>query len=74
MQTLERAIRMNGVTHLVFSKVDVLRTVGVWAAYDEGKEVRFESEKALKDFITTRFTAMGIAPENIYFSEDKDKI
>jgi adenylosuccinate synthase len=74
MQTLERAIRMNGVTHLVFSKVDVLRTVGVWAAYDAGKEIKFESEKEMKDFITERFTSIGIAPENIFFSEDKDKI
>lgn len=74
MQTLERAIRMNGVTHLVFSKVDVLRAAGVWAAYDAGKEIRFESEKEMKDFITERFTALGIKPENIFFSEDKDKI
>jgi hypothetical protein len=74
MQTLERAIRMNGVTHLVFSKVDVLRAVGKWAAYDAGKEVSFASEAELKEFITTRFTALGIKPDNIFFSEDKDKI
>ncbi len=74
MQTLERAIRMNGVTHLVFSKVDVLRAVGSWAAYDNGKEVVFSSEAEMKDFMTKRFMALGIAKENIFFSEDKDKI
>jgi hypothetical protein len=50
------------------------RAAGVWAAYDAGKEIRFESEKEMKDFITERFTALGIKPENIFFSEDKDKI
>ena len=43
MQTLERAIRMNGVTHVVFNKVDVLRTVGQWAGIDQGKVGEFSA-------------------------------
>ena len=31
MQLLERAIRINGITDVVFNKVDVLREVGEWA-------------------------------------------
>src|SRR6185369_2781882 len=37
MQTLERAVRMNGVTHIVFNKIDVLREIGQWAVIDNGK-------------------------------------
>src|SRR3990167_9243287 len=54
MQTLERAIRINGVTHVVFNKVDVLRTVSEWAVYDEGKKIPFDNTEAMNEFITKR--------------------
>lgn len=74
MQTLERAVRMNGVTHIVFNKVDVLRQAGQWAVIDGGKAVVFESEKAFIEFITQRLIALGIKQENIFFSESKESI
>ena len=74
MQTLERAIRINGVTHIVFSKVDVLRTVGQWAVIDKEKVVRFKKEKAMLDFVTKRLREIGIARKNIFFSESKERI
>ena len=45
MQTFERAVRINGVTHVVFNKVDVLRKVGEWAVIDADLLVHFETEK-----------------------------
>lgn len=74
MQTLERAINMNGVTHLVFNKVDVLRTVGQWAVIDNKSVVRFESEKEMQSFVTKRLTALGLKKNQIFFSEHKDRI
>jgi adenylosuccinate synthase len=74
MQTLERAIRMNGVTHVVLSKVDVLRAVGEWAVYDDKKKVSFKTEKAMKDFIVERLKPLGIAKNKVFFSESKDRI
>lgn len=74
MHTLERAIRMNGVTHVVLSKVDVLRAVGQWAVYDKGKKISFKTEKAMKDFIIQRLKPLGIAKNKIFFSESKDRI
>lgn len=74
MQNLERAIRMNGVTHVVFNKVDVLRTVGAWAVYDKGEKVEFKGEKEMNDFVIARLTSIGVAEKNIFFSESKDKI
>jgi adenylosuccinate synthase len=74
MQTLERAIRINGVTHLVFNKVDVLRAVGAWAVIDNGAVKKFASEKAMKDFIVRRLGALGLKKNRIYFSESKETI
>lgn len=74
MQTLERAIRMNGVTHIVFNKTDVLREVGAWAVIDEGKVVEFKGEKPMQDFIVKRLKSLGIPRNRIYFSESKEKI
>jgi len=74
MQTLERAIRINGVTHIVFSKVDVLRAVGAWAVIDGGVVVPFENEQLMTDFIKERLTSLGIKKENVFFSESKETI
>ena len=74
MQTLERAIRINGVTHIVFNKVDVLRAVGQWTAYDGDRKIEFENGKEMQDFITGRLKKLGIAEENIFFSESKERI
>lgn len=72
MQTLERAIRVNGVTHLVFNKMDVLREVGQWAVIDVGKVRKFGSERTMKQFVTKRLKPLGL--KRLYFSEHKDRI
>lgn len=74
MQTLERAIRMNGVTHIVFSKTDVLRAVGAWAVIDLNKVVKFKSEKAMQDFILKRLKSFGIPKSKVYFSDSKETL
>lgn len=74
MQTLERAIRINGVTHLVFNKVDVLRDVGEWAVIDNKKVIQFPSEKTMKDFVSKRLAKLGLKKSQIFFSEHKDRI
>ena len=82
MQTLERAIRMNGVTHIVFSKTDVLRAVKAWAVIDlprgdsrgRGKVINFKTEKAMQDFILKRLKSLGIPKTRVYFSDSKETI
>ena len=74
MQTLERAIRINGVTHIVFNKVDVLREVGQWAVIDKYKVVKFKNEKAMTDFVVKRLKSLGISRTHVFFSENKDRI
>jgi adenylosuccinate synthase len=72
MQTLERAIRVNGVTHLVFNKMDVLREVGQWAVIDNGVVKKFRSEKEMKRFVGKRLKPLRL--QKIFFSEHKDRI
>ncbi|KKW19541.1 MAG: Adenylosuccinate synthetase [Parcubacteria group bacterium GW2011_GWA2_51_10] len=74
MQTLERAIQMNGVTDIVFNKIDVLRTIGEWAVIDKNKVVPFKTEKAMKDFVSKRLKTLGLSPRRIHFSESKENI
>lgn len=71
---IERALKMNGVTHVVFNKIDVMRTVGEWAVLLNGKRVRFKGEKQMKEFLIKRFRPLGISRRHIYFSESKGKI
>ncbi len=71
---LERAIRLNGVTHLVFNKIDVLREVGEWGAIAGGKVMKFGGEKELNDFVVQKLSPLGIDTKHIYFSEHKDRI
>ena len=72
MQLLEHAIRINGITHVVFNKVDVLRAVGAWAAIDHGEVVPFASEKEMNSFIVKRLGSLGIQKSKLLFSENKD--
>ena len=74
MQNLERAIRINGVTKIVFNKVDVLRTVGAWAVYDHDKKVEFRGEDEMKEFIIKRLASLGIAEKDVFFSESRERI
>jgi adenylosuccinate synthase len=74
MQTLERAIRMNGVTHIVFNKVDILRQVGKWAVIYRGEKREFKSEKAMQEFIVKRLRKLGITRPHVFFSESKNRI
>jgi adenylosuccinate synthase len=74
MQLLERAIHINGVTHIVFNKVDVLRVVQRWAVIDHGKVVKFKNEKAMKEFIVKRLKTLGLPRSRVFFSESKETI
>lgn len=71
---LEKGIRFNAVTHLVLSKMDVLRTVNRWAVIENNQQINFASEAEMKEWLVERLTRLGIEKNNIHFSEHKDKI
>lgn len=74
MELLERAVKVNGVTHIVLSKVDVLREVDAWNVRFKDTVTNFANESEMKQYLTDQFSAWGILPEHVHFSEHKDKI
>ena len=71
---LEYGVRINGVTHLVFNKIDVVREIGEWRLIADGKEQSFDSEEETKSFVVERMLKYGIPKERVFFSEKKDSI
>jgi adenylosuccinate synthase len=67
---LKKAIDINGVTDLVVNKVDILRSLGVWKAYDKkGSLLSFNSESMMKEWI-----AEQVPEVKIHWSESPNKI
>lgn len=71
---LERAIRLNGVTHLVLNKMDILDTLGAWKIRSGKKITSFTNGKTFRAYIRKRLAPLGIKAKNIFFSERKDAI
>ena len=71
---LKQAVRMNGVTHLVFNKMDVLQEVGRWALLENGKKIEFKKEEQMKAWLIRNLSKLKIPKKNIYFSGHKDRI
>jgi adenylosuccinate synthase len=74
LDLLERAIRINGVTHVVLSKGDVLDHVGRWKVRARGGHKTFASGSELERAVTKFLTQFGVEKRNIYFSKRKDAI
>jgi adenylosuccinate synthase len=71
---LEKAVAINGVTHVVFSKVDVLRDLGVWNVIEKDVVLTLGSESEMKQFLIDKLVAKGLSKDNIFFSESKEGI
>ena len=74
VEFLEKAIHINGVTHVVFNKIDIMRKAGVWALVVHGKEKTFSTENDMKAYIVERLANVGIPAAQVYFSESKESI
>ena len=53
--------------------MDVLEEIGEWKLYEKQKVVKFNAEKDLKRWLTSRAT-IGSQVCNVYFSGNKDRI
>lgn len=72
---LQKAISINGVTHLVINKMDVLKEIVHWGIrYSDGTVKRFATEKSFKDFILELAENYGIDRKNVYFSYGPEDI
>ena len=69
---IDKSTKINGVTHLVINKVDVLRDLGVWKAYGDRNILQnFNDEEDFKSFIMNKIAGTGTT---VYFSGDKATI
>jgi len=73
LNNLMKAVRMNGVTDLVFNKMDVLREIGEWKFYNNNNLVDFDGEEQIKRFLTSHVSLSSLVT-NVYFSGNKDRI
>ena len=74
---LEKAIALNGVTKLVFNKVDILREVGQWAVINNNEVMEFDSEANMTSWLKSRLTELalkyGLLTE-VIFSDNPDTL
>jgi adenylosuccinate synthase len=68
---VEKAIKINGVTHLVVNKMDVLREIDVWKAFFGENLLNLGSEGQFQNFVHQNLSKTGIS---VYFSGDKARI
>ena len=73
LDMLLKAVRMNGVTDLVFNKMDVLREIGEWKFYNKGDLIQLQDEQEVKSWLTSLFSNSPTV-SNVYFSGNKDRI
>ena len=67
-----RTIQINGVTHLVFNKMDVLTEIESWSLVENDTMKRFDSEKGFTEFILRYLVPQRL--HQVHFSRHKDKI
>tara|TARA_R100000008_G_C3585415_1_gene171868 strand:+ start:1817 stop:2806 length:990 start_codon:yes stop_codon:yes gene_type:complete len=68
---INKAININGVTDLVFNKMDILTELGNWAILKDGEKHIFSSEDMMQEWIFSNLPNKEI---NVYFSGDKERI
>lgn len=74
MDTFKMAVKVNGVTHVVISKMDILRELNCWKMIENGKVKNLKTEEAMKEKIIKELALFGVKKTNIHFSEKKDTI
>lgn len=73
LKCLRKGILMNGVTHLIINKMDVLDKVGKWAIINEtGHLIKEKSEKSFKEHLFAFAEDVGIERQNVIFSSTAD--
>ena len=62
---LKKALNINGVTHLVVNKMDVLQKIENWSLYQNNLKLNFYEENAFKKYIIKN---VDIESQRIHFS------
>lgn len=71
---LVKSARLNGVTHLIVNKIDVLEEVGVWKLKMDGKIKELSSKTEFIQSITSQMTSKVESINRIFYSESPEEI
>ena len=77
LDQLKKSIRVNGVTHLVLNKVDVLEQLDKFVVYCDGTELKFRTLENMKKFIMSdlvEYKNSNNTISEVYFSGNKENI
>jgi adenylosuccinate synthase len=69
-----KAANINGVTHMVVNKVDVLEKVGTFKVIHKGQEVNFVDKDFFKVFFDSAIKRYCPLIREVIFSESMDTI
>lgn len=77
LDSLHRAAKTNGVTHMIINKMDILRKVKAWEIKlneDNHSKLMFSNEETMKDYLRKSFPEVEISfsdnPETFEFDKD----
>ena len=73
-EMLDKSVRINGVTKLVFNKTDVLEDIGQWALKSESGYKVFSTGGRMQDWILDQFKRNEFLGIEVIFSGDKNGI
>jgi adenylosuccinate synthase len=70
--SLEKAIKINGVNNLVFNKVDILKQINTWNVQSQGEILSFNTEDEMKKWILGKLSKVSTI--NVYFSSSPNHL
>jgi adenylosuccinate synthase len=74
LDLLVKSARINGVTHLIVNKVDVLDELNVWKVKKDGETLDLQSEKHFKNYIVDLLRKKVDTIRNVAFSGSPETI
>ena len=73
LDALNKSININGITHMVLNKIDVLKKINRWSLKHRGKIQNFSSQNEMCNYIINN-TSFQNNPENVIFSGNKHNL
>ena len=70
---LQKAININGATHIVFNKMDILENVGKFAVRENGVLKRFIDSKHMEGFIRQKLNDIPFI-KSVVFSRSPHEV
>lgn len=74
LDLLVRSAKLNGVTHVVVNKMDILDKVGVWKLTHKGKQLELEDKLNFKRYVTDTLMRETETVKNVFLSESPKDI